>query len=135
MASYIPPPLEIKSTMYKSCSLANRKPIDGFIGPCVNRQRVPNTLLLTKCSERRSLWKGRKPIEASQGASTVMVLVASSCLVTLPKSTAVTASWNGPSKPNVIVAELPDADIWKFPVPSFCLSFSRMAAKSALVFV
>jgi hypothetical protein len=27
----------------------------------------------------------------------VMVLVASSCLVTLPKSTAVTASWNGPS--------------------------------------
>jgi hypothetical protein len=74
-------------------------------------------------------------IEASQGASTVMVLVASSCLVTLPKSTAVTASWNGPSKPNVIVAELPDADIWKFPVPSFCLSFSRMAAKSAEVFV
>ena len=46
-----------------------------------------------------------------QGASTVMVLEASSCLVTLPKSTAVTASWNGPSKPNVIVAELPDADI------------------------
>jgi len=64
MASYIPPPLEIKSTMYKSCSLANRKPIDGFIGPCVNRQKVSNTLLLTKCSERRSLWKGRKPIEA-----------------------------------------------------------------------
>ena len=57
-------------------------------------------------------WKAANlPLKASQGASTVMVLVASSCLVTLPKSTAVTASWNGPSKPNVIVAELPDVDI------------------------
>ncbi len=102
MASYIPPPLEIKSTMYKSCSLANRKPINGFIGPCVNRQRVPHTLMAMQCSERSGLWKASNlPIQAlsrlSQGTSTVMVLEASSCLVTLPKSTAVTASWNGPS--------------------------------------
>lgn len=117
MAGYIPPPLEIKSTMYKSCSLANRKPINGFIGPCVNRQREPRTLLAIRtllamqCSERSGLWKAANLSGLSQGTSTVMVLEASSCLVTLPKSTAVTASWKGPSKPNVIVAELPDADI------------------------
>jgi hypothetical protein len=61
--------------------------------------------LRTNVPKKRTGWKPiprEEPpqwlaIDASQGASTVMVLVASSCLVTLPKSTAVTASWNGPS--------------------------------------
>lgn len=65
MAGYIPPPLEIKSTMYKSCSLANRKPINGFIGPCVHRQREPHTRLAVQCSECAGPWKDANlPVQA-----------------------------------------------------------------------